>query len=33
MKIKAGESCQISEGAIHDAKAGDKPFKVLGFPW
>ena len=29
MKIKAGESCQIPEGAIHDAKAGDKPFKVL----
>ena len=31
MKIKAGESYQIPEGAIHDAKAGDKPFKVLGF--
>jgi quercetin dioxygenase-like cupin family protein len=30
MKIKAGESYQIPEGAIHDAKAGDKPFKVLG---
>ena len=30
MKIKAGESYQIHEGAIHDAKAGDKPFKVLG---
>ena len=29
MKIKAGESYQIPEGAIHDAKAGDKPFKVL----
>lgn len=30
MKIKAGESYQIPPGAIHDAKAGDKPFKVLG---
>lgn len=30
MKLKAGESYQIPEGAIHDAKAGDKPFKVLG---
>ena len=30
MKIKAGGSYQIPEGAIHDAKAGDKPFKVLG---
>jgi quercetin dioxygenase-like cupin family protein len=30
LKIKAGESYQIPEGAIHDAKAGDKPFKVLG---
>jgi quercetin dioxygenase-like cupin family protein len=30
MKIKAGESYQILEGAVHDAKAGDKPFKVLG---
>ena len=30
MKIKAGESYQIPEGAIHDAKAGGKPFKVLG---
>ena len=30
VKIKAGESYQIPEGAIHDAKAGDKPFKVLG---
>ena len=28
--IKAGESYQIPEGAVHDAKAGDKPFKVLG---
>ncbi|MGY3616341.1 quercetin dioxygenase-like cupin family protein [Bradyrhizobium sp. USDA 10063] len=28
--IKAGESYQIPPGAIHDAKAGDKPFKVLG---
>ena len=30
MKIRAGESYQIPEGAVHDAKAGDKPFKVLG---
>ena len=30
MKIKAGESYQIPEGAVHDAKAGDNPFKVLG---
>jgi quercetin dioxygenase-like cupin family protein len=30
MKIKAGESYQIPEGAVHDAKAGDKPFNVLG---
>ena len=30
MKIKAGESYQIPEGAVHDAKADDKPFKVLG---
>lgn len=30
MKLKAGESYQIPEGAVHDAKAGDKPFKVLG---
>jgi quercetin dioxygenase-like cupin family protein len=30
MKIKAGESYQIPEGAVHDAKAGEKPFKVLG---
>lgn len=29
MKIKAGETCQIPEGVIRDAKAGDKPFKVL----
>lgn len=28
--IKAGESYQIPEGAVHDAKAGDKSFKVLG---
>jgi quercetin dioxygenase-like cupin family protein len=28
--IKVGESYQIPPGAIHDAKAGDKPFKVLG---
>ena len=31
LKVKAGESYQISEGAVHDAKAsGDKPLKVLG---
>lgn len=30
VKIKAGESYQIPEGVPHDAKAGDKPFKVLG---
>jgi quercetin dioxygenase-like cupin family protein len=30
VKIKAGESYQIPEGTVHDAKAGDKPFKVLG---
>jgi quercetin dioxygenase-like cupin family protein len=28
-KIKAGESYQVPAGAVHDAKAGDKPFKVL----
>jgi quercetin dioxygenase-like cupin family protein len=27
--VKAGESYQIPEGVVHDAKAGDKPFKVL----
>ena len=30
LKLKAGDSYQIPEGAVHDAKAGDKPFKVLG---
>lgn len=30
LKVKAGESYQIPAGAIHDAKAGDKAFKVLG---
>jgi quercetin dioxygenase-like cupin family protein len=30
-RLKAGESYQIPEGAVHDAKAvGDKPMKVLG---
>jgi quercetin dioxygenase-like cupin family protein len=29
LKLKAGESYQIPSGAIHDAKAGDKPFKLL----
>ncbi|MBU6457501.1 MAG: cupin domain-containing protein [Bradyrhizobium sp.] len=27
--LKAGDSYQIAAGVIHDAKAGDKPFKVL----
>jgi quercetin dioxygenase-like cupin family protein len=27
--LKAGDSYQIPPGVIHDAKAGDKPFKVL----
>jgi quercetin dioxygenase-like cupin family protein len=27
--LKAGESYQIPAGVIHDAKAADKPFKVL----
>jgi quercetin dioxygenase-like cupin family protein len=31
LKVKAGESYQIPEGAVHDAKAsGDTPLKVLG---
>jgi quercetin dioxygenase-like cupin family protein len=30
LKVKAGESYQIPPGAVHDARAGDKPFKVLG---
>lgn len=31
LKLKAGDSYQIPEGAVHDAKAsGDKPMKVLG---
>ena len=29
LKLKAGDSYQIPAGAIHDVKAGDKPFKVL----
>ena len=29
LKVKAGESYQIPAGVVHDAKAGDKPFKVL----
>jgi quercetin dioxygenase-like cupin family protein len=29
LKLKAGESYQIPEGVVHDAKAGEKPFKVL----
>jgi len=30
-KLKAGDSYQMPEGAVHDAKAsGDKPMKVLG---
>ena len=31
LKLKAGDSYQIPEGAVHDAKtSGDKPLKVLG---
>jgi quercetin dioxygenase-like cupin family protein len=30
LKVKTGESYQIPPGAVHNAKAGDKPFKVLG---
>jgi quercetin dioxygenase-like cupin family protein len=30
LKLKAGDSYEIPAGAVHDAKAGDKPFKVLG---
>ena len=31
LKLKTGDSYQIPEGAVHDAKAsGDKPLKVLG---
>src|SRR6202012_1242762 len=30
LKLKAGDSYQIPAGAVHDAKAGDKSFKVLG---
>lgn len=31
LKLKAGDSHQIPEGAVHDAKtSGDKPLKVLG---
>ena len=30
VRYKAGDSFQVPEGAVHDAKAvGDKPFKVL----
>jgi quercetin dioxygenase-like cupin family protein len=30
-RLKAGESYQIPDGAVHDAKTvGDKPMKVLG---
>ena len=31
MKIKAGESYQIPEGAVHDAKAATSPSKCSGF--
>ncbi len=32
LKVKAGDSYQIPEGAVHDAKtSGDKPLKVLGY--
>jgi quercetin dioxygenase-like cupin family protein len=30
VKFKAGDSYQIPAGAVHNAKAGDKSFKVLG---
>ncbi|MCC8954241.1 cupin domain-containing protein [Bradyrhizobium sp. Pear77] len=31
LKLKAGDSYQIPEGAVHDAKtSGEKPLKVLG---
>jgi quercetin dioxygenase-like cupin family protein len=30
LKLKAGDSYQIPAGAVHDARAGDKPLKVLG---
>jgi quercetin dioxygenase-like cupin family protein len=30
LKLKAGESYQIPAGTVHDAKAGEKAFKVLG---
>jgi quercetin dioxygenase-like cupin family protein len=30
LKLKAGDSYQIPAGAVHNAKAGDKSFKVLG---
>jgi quercetin dioxygenase-like cupin family protein len=30
VKLKAGDSYQIPAGAVHNAKAGDKSFKVLG---
>ena len=29
LKLKAGDSYQIPEGAVHDAKAGEKALKVL----
>jgi quercetin dioxygenase-like cupin family protein len=30
LKLKAGDSYQIPASAVHDAKAGDKPLKILG---
>ncbi len=30
LKVKAGESYQIPPGVVHNARAVDKPFKVLG---
>ena len=31
LNLKVGDSYQIPEGAVHDARtSGDKPFKVLG---
>jgi quercetin dioxygenase-like cupin family protein len=29
LKLKAGDSYQIPDGAVHDAKAGEKALKVL----
>jgi quercetin dioxygenase-like cupin family protein len=29
LKLKAGDSYQIPAGAVHDAKTGNKPLKIL----